>query len=363
MGLLMQDAVGLISFVKANKISSLCMIGKQDILIEWDDFRREMGLYGINYDDTIYQEIKDTYPIDSYKFWRMFGITDIHALDVSPYEGADILFDLNTAELPERWRGQFDLVLDGGTSEHIFSVGQAIKNIAGLVKKGGFIYSIVPCAGWVDHGFYSISPSCLQDFYAANFFEVLRLNIQFKMTTGVKTPVVWSQDCRLFRGTQEINQYINRYIGEGGALLHCLAKKTKECNNGIIVPKQGTYVKLHDLSEQLILDYRRMVKTLTEFGSVSFWGAGYECNLLINELYRNGLENLVAQIFDSDVERAGSYFRGYKISYPTVKRILRQEKPILITSTKYVEEIYMLLQQMWGEKNSNKILKITDFYL
>ena len=142
MGLLMQDAVGLISFVKANKISSLCMIGKQDILIEWDDFRREMGLYGINYDDTIYQEIKDTYPIDSYKFWRMFGITDIHALDVSPYEGADILFDLNTAELPERWRGQFDLVLDGGTSEHIFSVGQAIKNIAGLVKKGGFIYSI-----------------------------------------------------------------------------------------------------------------------------------------------------------------------------------------------------------------------------
>lgn len=364
MGLLMQDVVGLISFLKVNRISSLCMIGKQDILIEWDDLMREVSSYGVEYDDAIYQEIKDAYPIDSYNFWRMFGITDVHALDVSPYEGADLLFDLNSPELPEKWRGQFDLVLDGGTLEHIFSVGQAMKNIASLVKRGGFIYSIVPCAGWVDHGFYSISPSFFQDFYAANHFEILRLNIQFKMMTGIKTPVIWSQDCRLFHGTKEMNQYINRYMGEGGALLHCLARKTIEYSDSVVVPKQGIYVKLHNPNKELALDYNRIVQTLTELGGACFWGAGYECNFLINELCKNGREELVTQIFDSNAERAGSYFRGYKICYPTAERVLRQAKPILITSSKYVKEIYSLLQQMLGEENnSNKILKITDFYL
>jgi hypothetical protein len=98
------------------------------------------------------------------------GFTNVKALDVSGYEGADYIFDLNSDQLPAELRGRFDVVFNGGTIEHVFHVPNALASTTNMIKVGGAVVHIVPCNGWVDHGFYQISPTLLFDYYSASGF-------------------------------------------------------------------------------------------------------------------------------------------------------------------------------------------------
>lgn len=91
---------------------------------------------------------------------------------------------------------------------------------------------------------------------------------------------------------------------------------------------------------------------------VALYGAGYECNLLINELFKNNMENIVELIFDTDINRAGTKCRGYDIFYPT-KQKLDDVDFIFITSSRYAEEINEFLLKQNIEKL--EICKITSF--
>jgi SAM-dependent methyltransferase len=90
-------------------------------------------------------------------------------LDVSDYEDADIVDDLNIpvpAGTPK-----FDFVVDNGTIEHCFNVGQALMNCANICAVGGVIFHNNP-ANWFNHGFWNFSPCTFFDFYEANGFSV-----------------------------------------------------------------------------------------------------------------------------------------------------------------------------------------------
>src|SRR5574341_140267 len=54
-------------------------------------------------------------------FLRLLGAETVQAMDVSDHEGAQIIHDLNRP-IPPSLRGRFDMVLDGGTLEHVFDV-------------------------------------------------------------------------------------------------------------------------------------------------------------------------------------------------------------------------------------------------
>jgi len=95
------------------------------------------------------------------------------SLDVSDYEGADVLFDLNAEELPAALRSGFNLVFNGGTVEHVFNVANALTNISRMVRAGGAVLHVFPVNNWVDHGFYQFSPTFAYDYYAAAGFEAL----------------------------------------------------------------------------------------------------------------------------------------------------------------------------------------------
>ena len=55
-------------------------------------------------------------------FFATCGYRETRALDVSDFEGAEIVFDLNRHNTPAELAGQFDLVFNGGTIEHVFHV-------------------------------------------------------------------------------------------------------------------------------------------------------------------------------------------------------------------------------------------------
>jgi hypothetical protein len=79
------------------------------------------------------------------------------ALDASAYEGAEIIHDLNKP-IPDELAGKFDLVIDGGTLEHVFDYPTALQNAMRMLRVGGHLFLITPTNNQCGHGFYQFSP-------------------------------------------------------------------------------------------------------------------------------------------------------------------------------------------------------------
>lgn len=97
-------------------------------------------------------------------FFQALGITEVTSLDYSDYEGADIVHDLNEP-IPEALHGRYDIVLDGGTLEHVFDVKTAMNNAHDLVAPGGTFIGISPGNNFFAHGFYQFSPDVVFSFW------------------------------------------------------------------------------------------------------------------------------------------------------------------------------------------------------
>jgi SAM-dependent methyltransferase len=105
------------------------------------------------------------------------GFDRLLALDANAYEKPDVVHDLNHAEIPLDLAGQFDLVFDGGTLEHVFDVANALRTVCRFTKSGGRVVHVSPLSNCVDHGFYSFSPTLFVDFYTANNWIIRRLAV------------------------------------------------------------------------------------------------------------------------------------------------------------------------------------------
>ena len=106
-------------------------------------------------------------------FFATCGYRETRALDVSDFEGAEIVFDLNRDNTPAELAEQFDLVFNGGTIEHVFHVPNALSHITRMLRVNGLAVHLNPCHNWVDHGFYQFGPTLFFDYYEAAGFEPL----------------------------------------------------------------------------------------------------------------------------------------------------------------------------------------------
>lgn len=362
MGLGVTNLTRILQVFKENGVSekSLCMIGKQDIHISWDVLMEIVHNYGFYYDEEIYERIKSIQPIDSYELFEMFGISGgVNAVDFSEYEGANIIFDLNK-DLPENLKGKYDYVINGGTLEHVFDVAKAMCNISDMVKPGGVIIHITPFAGLSNHGFYSFSPTFFQDYSVANGFQITNLNMEFLLDNG---DIIFSQDCRIFDGGDcKINEYVKKVLQINEiecVLLLCIAKKF--INKNRMYPIQGMYRKTYTVhSERRILCYKDILEFFKANSDmkIALYGSGSVSNLLVNELYKKDMEDMIECIIESDISKAGTQYRGYKVIYPTKLKTDKLDI-ILICTTKYEDEIYELLIRKGVEEE--KIFRITEF--
>lgn len=107
-------------------------------------------------------------------FFHALGASTVHSIDVSDYESCTHVHDLN-GPIPEEWRGQYDIVFDGGSLEHVFNLPTALKNCMQMVRPGGHFITFSPANNFMGHGFYQFSPEL---FFRAlspnNGFEILQ---------------------------------------------------------------------------------------------------------------------------------------------------------------------------------------------
>jgi len=69
--------------------------------------------------------------------------------------------------------GQFGIVINSGTAEHVFDQRQLWRTIHERCKPGGMMMHALPLWGWLDHGFYNYHPTFVTDVAAANGYEVV----------------------------------------------------------------------------------------------------------------------------------------------------------------------------------------------
>ena len=85
-------------------------------------------------------------------------------------------FDLNHDRLPRALRGRFDLVLNFGTTEHVFGQANAFRVIHDALKPGGHAYHHLPTTGYINHGYFAYHPRAFGDLAAANGYTLVELH-------------------------------------------------------------------------------------------------------------------------------------------------------------------------------------------
>jgi hypothetical protein len=133
-----------------------------------------------------------------------FAPNNIRSMDISDYEGADIVHDLNVP-VDESMYSKFDVIFDGGTTEHIFSIKDTLFNVARMCQQGGLVIHNAP-VDYINHGFVNLGAEIYRDF---PFFSepllhgwgLLRIrenprNPSFRSCSRLLQEVF----CRLFRG-------------------------------------------------------------------------------------------------------------------------------------------------------------------
>lgn len=105
------------------------------------------------------------------ELYRMIGCRHYESID-GDGKGT-ITADLNYPLDPHP--GQFDVVTDFGTSEHVFDFAQCWRTIHSLTKPGGLIVFDKPYQKWVGHCFYLTQKTLFRDMARANEFEIVTL--------------------------------------------------------------------------------------------------------------------------------------------------------------------------------------------
>jgi SAM-dependent methyltransferase len=221
---------------------SVLQLGRQDITFDFETLQKifKQHKHELTVPSEISLNIKEIYATKNFIgdkcFFSAYGFTNVLSLDFSNYESADIVFNLNESETPINYMNSFDVIIDGGTIEHVFHIPNVMKNITNMLKVGGRIIHFSPSSNFVDHGFYMFSPTFFNDYYSSNKFEINTIQF-FRLGEHENDP--W-----------EFYNYSPRWLNPlsfadlGGASygVLCIATKTLDSTNDTI-PQQGSYLQ------------------------------------------------------------------------------------------------------------------------
>ena len=106
-------------------------------------------------------------------FLQEIGWPPLESLDFSDIEGAEYIHDLSEP-VPAKLKKKFDVIYDGGTTEHVFDIAASFRNVHKMLKDDGIFMSCVGTDGWFGHGFYQVGPDIPWRYWGATLgYDVL----------------------------------------------------------------------------------------------------------------------------------------------------------------------------------------------
>jgi len=102
--------------------------------------------------------------------FALFGDNNLVAMDVSTYENAEIIHNLNFpigVELENR----FDFIIDGGTFDHLFDLKTAFGNLTKMLKVGGRTLMWNGASNFTGTAYMSFAPDFFRDYFLVNKYS------------------------------------------------------------------------------------------------------------------------------------------------------------------------------------------------
>ena len=122
----------------------------------------------IEKDLTTYGAQTDSWITDR-SFFSLFTDAKVLALDVSEYEGAEIIADLNKP-LDPRYYDIADFIYNGSCLDNLFDAASALRNMSNLLKAHGRVIHI-EMGSPIQGAYLMYSPAFFFDYYAINQFN------------------------------------------------------------------------------------------------------------------------------------------------------------------------------------------------
>jgi len=155
--------------------TSIVTIGRQKIGCSYNDIKKILSKYNLVFDQIVLKNELEKENFYCEPILKILGALHIDVIDVSNYEFANLHYDLNKF-IPKQLEENYSLVIDSGSSEHMFDVKTSQKNILSLVKKGGHLMQILPTNNESGHGFYQFSVSFFIELLSSNNgYKILKL--------------------------------------------------------------------------------------------------------------------------------------------------------------------------------------------
>ena len=180
------------------------------------------------------------------EYFNAIKFQDYSCIDINgAYESYNFDLNLNIQE-NYNFHEKFDLVINNGTSEHIFNQSNFFLNFHNLTKLNGLMLNILPFIDWINHGFYNYNPIFFADLAAANGYEILKiclgnrnaaiLNIDKKFQKTIFDQIKPNNNESAFRN---IISLAKSKLGENIILVVILKKINEEVFK---IPLQGKYL-------------------------------------------------------------------------------------------------------------------------
>jgi SAM-dependent methyltransferase len=178
-------------------------------------------------------------------FFRAAGASSVTAIDASAYEGAEIVHDMNLPIAAEL-ECTFDLVVDGGSIEHIFRPDRAVGNVLRMAKVGGHVIIEAPANNLCGHGFYQFSPEFFFSALGApSGFEIVRMLLIECVYPTVS--LVEQRRAYAVRSPRELGERVGILSRRPLLLLVHTTKRAHVEDPFAVVPQQSDYeARWHD---------------------------------------------------------------------------------------------------------------------
>ncbi|WP_373033245.1 hypothetical protein [Sulfurovum sp.] len=175
MGILYSNA-DLMIRAKRNGASfdNILTIGHLKLFLTKKEIKQLIKTYNLNIEASSFDEY--TY---SNKFFEIFlEAKNVQSLDYSDYEKCDVVHDMNQ-NIGREYYEKYDVVVDGGTLEHVFNFPVAISNCMQMLKEGGNLFVFTMANNHMGHGFYQFSPELFfRTLNEDNGFEIVDILLE-----------------------------------------------------------------------------------------------------------------------------------------------------------------------------------------
>lgn len=222
-------ALSLLSSYKKFDNQSIITLGRQNVSFTTNQLRSVFSSF------TVEQCKRITASVFADPLFQQLGFSTIHSMDYSDFEGAQLLHDLNKP-IAEQHKNTYDVVMDGGTLEHVFNFPVAIDSCMKLVKKNGHLIMVTPSNNLFGHGFYQFSPELFYRIFSEeNGFAIVEIFV------NGKKPGTWY-------AVSDPRQVGERVVLQNGYAteLIVIARKTNEAGGMLSTPQQSDYRVLWD---------------------------------------------------------------------------------------------------------------------